>query len=163
MHHPELTVTICPGHDPSLKPIPLLVRDTHHLRNVLAECKRLKQLSGMRTPLFLSESNLPSAANYDPGVTPIYSWLFPYATIPVPSVRTFIGRLASNVILNFAPVSVFPPDLRHSHRSSHSILSPASVGQPGDDVLDISIIREEWIKNRVHQEIFTPAPRATLK
>ncbi|KAJ3485089.1 hypothetical protein NLI96_g5200 [Meripilus lineatus] len=127
----ELTVTICPGHDPSLKPIPLLVRDTHHLRSVLAECKRLKQLS---------------AANYDPGATPIYSWLFPYATIPVPSV-----------------LSVFPPDLRHSHRSSNSILSPASAGQPGDDVLDISVIREDWIKNRVHQEIFVPASQATLK
>lgn len=43
----ELTLTIYPGHDPSVEPISLLVRDTHQLSAVLAECKRLKQLSGL--------------------------------------------------------------------------------------------------------------------
>lgn len=42
-----LTVTIHPGHDPALEPVALLTRDTHGLRNMLVECKRLKELTGM--------------------------------------------------------------------------------------------------------------------
>ncbi len=87
----ELTLSISPGHDPSLDPISLLVRDTQHLRNVLAECKRLKQLAGTSNEVFLHYSLMLSkiAANYEVGVTPIYSWLLPYAIIPVPSIRMF--------------------------------------------------------------------------
>ncbi|KZT64220.1 DNase I-like protein [Daedalea quercina L-15889] len=57
-----------------------------------------------------------------------HSWLEPY-----------IGRPSRPAIL-----STIPPDLRMLQKPVHTLLSPASAGLPGDEALDIAIIREDW-------------------
>jgi hypothetical protein len=44
--HTGLTLTINPGEGLSRQPITLLTTDAHHLRSVLEECKRLKEVFG---------------------------------------------------------------------------------------------------------------------
>ncbi|CAL1710188.1 unnamed protein product [Somion occarium] len=126
----ELTVTIRPGHDPTLEPISFLTRNTHGLRAVLAECKRLKELSD---------------ANSEPGVIPPFIWIIPYISNRLPEI-----------------LSPIPPDLRHAHRPLHTLLSPATAGQPGDEALDISLICEEWIKMRAY-DLIASSPRSPLR
>ncbi|KAF7795709.1 hypothetical protein EIP86_006874 [Pleurotus ostreatoroseus] len=58
------------------------------------------------------------------------------------------------IVDGFGIVSTVPADLRHAHRPTHTLLSNGHAGSPGDDMLDISIIREEWIKSKV-KEFYT--------
>lgn len=98
-------------------------------------------------------------------MTPIYPWLLPYATAPVPSVRTYasLQAIIDFIDLNISAVSTIPPDLRHVHRPLHTLLSPASAGLPGDDVLDVSLIREEWVKQKVYVQLFASSPKMILR
>ncbi|KAL4243376.1 inositol 1,4,5-trisphosphate 5-phosphatase type II family protein [Abortiporus biennis] len=130
--HTEFTLTIYPGHDSTIQPIYLLTRDTHRLRALLTEYRRLKELS---------------AANNEPGTYTPFTWTLPYTATSLPTVR----------------ISPIPPDLRHIHRPIHTLLSEASAGQPGEDSVDISLIREEWIKHQVHEECYNNSPKFTLK
>ncbi|KAI0074264.1 DNase I-like protein [Panus rudis PR-1116 ss-1] len=127
----ELTITIQPGHDRTLEPISLLTSDTHGLRLILAETKRLKDLSD---------------ANYEPGVSPLYAWILTYISSAQPDILPLI-----------------PPDLRHAHRPLHTLLSPASAGQPGDEALDISLIREDWMRSKVFNDFVRGSPETRLK
>jgi phosphatidylinositol-bisphosphatase len=45
-------------------------------------------------------------------------------------------------------VSTIPPDLRIINKPLLKRLSPASAGLPGDDAIDIQVIRDEWIRNK---------------
>ncbi|KAK7680400.1 hypothetical protein QCA50_016640 [Cerrena zonata] len=127
----ELKVTIHPGHDTTLQPISLLTRDTHGLRAVLAECKRLKELTD---------------ANYEPEVTPPFTWILPYISNSLPEI-----------------LSPIPSDLRHVHRPAYTLLSHATAGQPTDEPFDISLIREDWIKHKVYDEVFGPSQKLPLR
>ncbi|KAG1888407.1 DNase I-like protein [Suillus subluteus] len=49
----------------------------------------------------------------------------------------------------------FPIDLRTVKLPLHTRLSPASAGLPGDDAVDISIVREHWIYNKAIEEAST--------
>ncbi|KIK38519.1 hypothetical protein CY34DRAFT_809249 [Suillus luteus UH-Slu-Lm8-n1] len=48
-----------------------------------------------------------------------------------------------------------PKDLRTVNIPLHAQLSPASAGLPGDDAVDISIVRENWIYNKAIEEAST--------
>lgn len=48
-----------------------------------------------------------------------------------------------------------PIDLRTVNIPLHTRLSPASAGLPGDDAVDISIVRENWVYNKAIEEAST--------
>jgi len=116
-----LTLTINPGEGPSQEPVTLLTSDAHHLRSVLEECKRLKEVFGI-------------TASFTRGNT--YAWLLPYIA-------------KQNPLLRFS--SGIPLDLRIAGLPLHARLSHASAGLSGDDVADIQLIRDEWVHARVHE------------
>ena len=43
--HAEFALTIQPGHDQTLEPVYLVTQDVQRLKAVLAECKRLRDIS----------------------------------------------------------------------------------------------------------------------
>ncbi|OCH94661.1 DNase I-like protein [Obba rivulosa] len=51
------------------------------------------------------------------------------------------------------PTSSPPPDLREQRRPLLSRLSAASAGIPGDESFDVDLIREEWIRRRVREDL----------
>ncbi|EMD36828.1 hypothetical protein CERSUDRAFT_83851 [Gelatoporia subvermispora B] len=51
------------------------------------------------------------------------------------------------------PASSPPPDLRERRKPLLSRLSGAAAGMPGDESVDIELIRDEWIRRRVHDEL----------
>jgi phosphatidylinositol-bisphosphatase len=53
------------------------------------------------------------------------------------------------------PAFSSPRDLRTVNIPLHTQLSPASAGLPGDDAVDISIVRENWIYNKAIEEAST--------
>lgn len=56
-------------------------------------------------------------------------------------------------------VSTIPPDLRMLQKPVHTLLSPASAGLPGDEALDIAVIREDWMRRRVRSHLLLSAER----
>lgn len=50
-------------------------------------------------------------------------------------------------------MSSIPTDLRFSTTPLHTLLSPASAGAPGDEAADINFIREDWLRNKVQQDV----------
>ncbi|OBZ76964.1 Inositol polyphosphate 5-phosphatase OCRL-1 [Grifola frondosa] len=50
-------------------------------------------------------------------------------------------------------LSPIPPDLRQLHKPLHSLLSPASAGMSGDDAFDIAMIREDWMRRKVRENL----------
>ncbi|KAH7915962.1 DNase I-like protein [Hygrophoropsis aurantiaca] len=51
-------------------------------------------------------------------------------------------------------------DLRVARQPLHSRLSPASAGLPGDDIADIEIIREDWIRKEALKRSTTKATKS---
>ncbi len=99
--------------------------------------------------------NLP-AANSESDVDPPYAWTVPYTSTLEPLAREHPISTYSTAfysLIKWNVVSPIPSDLRHQRKPVHTLLSPASAGLPGDDIFDISLIREEWIKNSVHEFI----------
>ncbi|EPT03267.1 hypothetical protein FOMPIDRAFT_1028919 [Fomitopsis schrenkii] len=72
-----------------------------------------------------------------------YSWLSAYTARP--SRPTLL--------------STIPPDLRMLQKPVHTLLSPASAGLPGDEALDIAVIREDWMRRRVRSHLLLSAER----
>ena len=60
-------------------------------------------------------------------------------------------------------VNPIPPDLRTLQKPVHTRLSPASAGLPGSDLSDIETIREDWLRRKVQDELFTVGEKAQLK
>lgn len=56
-------------------------------------------------------------------------------------------------------VSTVPPDLRTLQKPVHMVLSSASAGLPGDEALDIAVIREDWMRRRVRSHLLFGAER----
>lgn len=56
-------------------------------------------------------------------------------------------------------MSTVPPDLRLLQKPVHTLLSPASAGLPGDEALDIAIVREDWMRRRVRSHLLMSAER----
>ncbi|KAJ4491922.1 hypothetical protein C8J55DRAFT_449055 [Lentinula edodes] len=105
------------------EPLDLATDNISALKDVLAECRRLKELSEI-----VPEVNSP---------TQTYSWLASYAT----NNNIFIPSLPSSF-----------PDLRDLYQPLSSRLSLASAGTPGDDLNDIVLIRDEWAHSRARNQ-----------
>ncbi|KAI0340269.1 DNase I-like protein [Trametopsis cervina] len=118
----ELTLTINSGYDHESEPLVLLTHDIHRLRSLLAECKRLRD---------------SSIANTEPGAKLPYTWMLPYASRPNPALVSFI-----------------PPDLRHAQRPVHDSLASNYAGSstPANDVFDISVLREDWMRSQIQKK-----------
>ncbi|KAJ7118421.1 DNase I-like protein [Mycena crocata] len=116
-----ISLTIKQGDIQGLEPLTLVTQDVQTLRDVLAECKRLKDLADAP----------PTAPTSSPLTT--FSWLAPY-TAP----RTPLPALFS-----------LPQDLRVARKPLHTRLSAAFAGEAGDDFSDIVRIRDEWIRAKV--------------
>ncbi|KAJ3794881.1 DNase I-like protein [Lentinula aff. detonsa] len=106
------------------EPVDLATDDVSALKDVLTECRRLKELSEI-----VPEVNSP---------TQTYSWLASYA------------NNNNNIFIPSLP-SAFP-DLRNSVQPLYSRLSPASPGTTGDDLNDIVLIRDEWARSRARNQ-----------
>ncbi|KAL0579195.1 hypothetical protein V5O48_002817 [Marasmius crinis-equi] len=115
-----LKLTINPGINTS-EPLSFFTYDVQGLRTILAESRRLKEVSEQST------------APISPAQT--FSWLATYTSrsIHIPTLSTI------------------PPDLRLEHLPLHTRLSDASAGVPGDDADDILYIREEWVRTRARE------------
>jgi inositol polyphosphate 5-phosphatase INPP5B/F len=50
-------------------------------------------------------------------------------------------------------VNPIPQDLRFVNLPLHARLSPASAGLPGNDLADIDVIREEWIRSSTRKAV----------
>ncbi|KAI0366527.1 DNase I-like protein [Pilatotrama ljubarskyi] len=129
----ELTVTINPGQDSPFNPITLQTNDIPGLRKILDECKRLKKA-------FAAETD--DDYDFEP-----FGWVGPYvADKAVPPL-----------------LSPIPPDLREVKKPVHTRLSSASAGLPGNDISDIEVVREDWMRRKLEEEVFARAEKARLK
>ncbi|KAJ3555817.1 hypothetical protein NM688_g2364 [Phlebia brevispora] len=84
-----------------------------------------------------------AVASSEPGIIPPYPWIMPYISKSRPEI-----------------LSAIPTDLRHAHRSIYELLSKAYAGSPGDDRVDISVVREEWIRSKI-REVYISSQHAT--
>ncbi|CDO76134.1 hypothetical protein BN946_scf184332.g4 [Trametes cinnabarina] len=129
----ELTVTIDPGRDSPYTPITLQTSDIQGLRKVLDECKRLRDASSAEPE---------DEYDFEP-----FAWVAPYiADDAVPPL-----------------LSPIPPDLRTIKKPVHTRLSVASAGMPGNDISDIELVREDWMRRRVEENLFTQSRKTTLR
>ncbi|KAI8989001.1 DNase I-like protein [Trametes punicea] len=51
-------------------------------------------------------------------------------------------------------LSPIAPDLRQVQKPVYTRLSPASAGAPGNDISDIEVIREDWMRKKVEEDLF---------
>ncbi|KAI0649768.1 Endonuclease/exonuclease/phosphatase [Trametes meyenii] len=129
----ELSVTINPGQDSPFAPLTLQTNDIPGLRKVLDQCKRLRES-------FAAETD--EDYDFEP-----FGWVGPY--------------IAENALPPL--LSPIPPDLRKIRKPIHARLSPASAGQSGNDVSDIEVLREGWMRTKVEQDLFARSEKASLK
>ncbi|RDB17258.1 Inositol polyphosphate 5-phosphatase OCRL-1 [Hypsizygus marmoreus] len=119
---PSFNLTINPGKEDGSEPgagrLTLFTHNVKELRVLLKECKELQKIYDTNEMLLASRTEAR------------FRWLLPYTSKhDLPS--TF---------------GVIPPDLRFINQPLHARLSPASAGLPGDDVADIELIRDDWIR-----------------
>ncbi|KAI0088373.1 Endonuclease/exonuclease/phosphatase [Irpex rosettiformis] len=115
----ELTLTINPGYDPAKEPLILLTQDTQRLRSLLAETKRLRDIS---------------IANSEPGTQSAYTWTLPYQFRPD---ATILSPVPQDLRHAHRPL--------HELLST----AAAGTSTPASDAYDISVIREDWIRSQV--------------
>ncbi|KAJ7766342.1 DNase I-like protein [Mycena maculata] len=115
-----LSLTIKQGDIQGLEPLTLCTQHVQTLRNVLAECKRLKELADTPTKTTALTT---------------FSWLAPYSSRRAP----------------LPPLFDVPQDLRVARTPLHTRLSAAFAGEAGDDLSDIVLIRDEWIRNSARE------------
>ena len=85
---------------------------------------------------------------------------------PCHSAAPYVAKLLSRwqEIYWIRPVvSSIPADLRKLQKPVHDRLPPASAGQPGNDIADIEMIREDWMRRKVQDEVLSPCEKASLK
>ncbi|KAF9810224.1 hypothetical protein IEO21_07066 [Rhodonia placenta] len=120
----DLTVTLNPGHDENAAPLILVAHDTQSLKEVITECKRLREISSLVDYSKAREHSEAFGA---------YTWLAPY-----------IAEARRPPLL-----SSIPPDLRNLKQPLSVFLSSATAGQPGDEASDIALIRADWMRRKV--------------
>ncbi|GLB39715.1 putative inositol polyphosphate phosphatase, catalytic domain homologues [Lyophyllum shimeji] len=94
--------------------------DVKALRHLLMACKELQKIYDSAEKPTTSRSEVR------------FRWLLPYTT-PHELPHTF---------------GIVPQDLRLSNQALHTQLSPAAAGSPGDDIADIRLIQDEWIRTQ---------------
>ncbi|KAF5390606.1 hypothetical protein D9757_002587 [Collybiopsis confluens] len=144
-------VTIHPGHTLfGSEPLDLVTFDVPGLKNIAAECKRLKELSEI-----VPEATSPTGA---------YNWLEPYATdtIYIPSCSSLC--YTSWVIAYFGTVTSTFPDLRDICKPLHTRLSSTTAGIPSDDTGDdLTLIRDHWARIRARIQCRKGRARLNLR
>ncbi|PCH36777.1 DNase I-like protein [Wolfiporia cocos MD-104 SS10] len=131
----ELSLAISPGHDSAADPLSFVTQDIQGLQLVLSECRRLKD-SLMRAADGLGQTRQST-----------FAWTAPYmAKVPQPSILTS-----------------GPPDLRTLNTPLHTLLSPASAGAPGDEASDIELIREDWVRSKIREELTSNSGTSLLR
>lgn len=108
-------------------------------------------------------SLLSTVANSKPSVKPVYSWTLPYISRPNPATRALnqvsVQRLdcGAECELALTTVSAIPRDLRLAMTPLHELLADVSAGSstPANDVFDLSIIREEWLRSRIQEHYWS--------
>ncbi|KAF8624682.1 hypothetical protein AX17_007013 [Amanita inopinata Kibby_2008] len=98
--------------------------DVKKLQQFIQECKRLKE--AFDSPEKAEQSQL----------TLEFQWLTPY----INELKS-LSQLLSDV----------PPDLRVANTPLLNRLSPSSAGYPGDDVTDLRLIRDDWVRSRAQE------------
>ncbi|KAJ6457770.1 DNase I-like protein [Mycena vitilis] len=116
-----ISLTVKQGDIQGLEPLTLCTQHVQTLRDVLAECKRLKEIADA------PPTNAASLTTF--------SWLAPYTSRRAPLPALFS----------------IPQDLRVTRKPLHTRLSAAFAGEAGDDFSDILRIRDEWIRTRVRK------------
>ena len=87
-----------------------------------------------------------------------FAWVTPYvAKHVIPPLRMFSS---SPFVVEYRShrdflVTPIPTDLRKLKKPVHDRLPPASAGQPGNDIADVEIIREDWMKRKVQDEVLS--------
>ncbi|KAG5643510.1 hypothetical protein DXG03_000702 [Asterophora parasitica] len=121
-------LTIQPGKGLDLDiehvPMTLFTRDIQGLRNLLKECKELN-----------TERDISKDPPDNSTLEYRFSWLTAYTSrraLP----RTF---------------GLIPQDVRLARQPLYNQLSPAVAGTPGDDVSDVRLIRDAWIRAQARE------------
>jgi hypothetical protein len=89
--------------------------------------------------------------------TETHSWINQYKIKPLPTaLRMWHFRPSSEstlttLLIMSLLVSPVPQDIRISRLPISSRLSPASVDVPGDDIADVAIIRDHWVRQKARQ------------
>ncbi|KAI3614190.1 oculocerebrorenal syndrome of lowe [Moniliophthora roreri] len=128
-----LKLTLKAGLESSDEILHLFTYDVQGLKTVLAECRRLKEVSEQNT-----SGALPAQT---------FSWLATYTSRSI----------------NIPTLSKIPPDLRTETKPLHSRLSLASAGIPGDDADDILLIREGWVRSRARNTVRRGRARLSIR
>ncbi|THV02214.1 DNase I-like protein [Dendrothele bispora CBS 962.96] len=139
-----LRLHITPGGES--EPLDLFTYDVQGLKNVLAECRRLRELAGMLTYIHTDNISLMACVDLSPE-TQTYSWLAPY--------------VSNNV--HIPPFTSVFPNIQETHRPLFTRLSPASAGTPGEDGKDVITIRDDWIRSRARNECRKARARLHLR
>ncbi|KAK7460941.1 hypothetical protein VKT23_008869 [Stygiomarasmius scandens] len=134
------------GTEAGNEPLDLFTYDVQGLKNVLAECRRLKELAGMLLCFMSCVSGLMLCVDLSPE-TQTYSWLAPYTSHDV----------------HIPPLTSIFPHLHETHGPLHTRLSPASAGIPGEDAKDIVSIRDDWVRSRARNECRKARARLHLR
>ncbi|KAK2460857.1 hypothetical protein APHAL10511_007327 [Amanita phalloides] len=117
------SVTIDDG-DNSTHPLTFFTNDVKKLQLFIQECKRLKEI--FDSPEKTKKSQLTSE----------FQWMAPYL-----NELNSLSELLSDV----------PMDLRIVNGPLLDRLSPSSAGFPGDDVADLRLIRDFWIRGKAQE------------
>ncbi|KAI9060023.1 DNase I-like protein [Trametes sanguinea] len=129
----EMAIVINPGEDSPFAPIALQTKDLPGLRKVLDECKRLRDASS---------AEIEADYDFEP-----FGWVASYvADDSIPPL-----------------LSPIPPDLRTIKKPIHTRLTPARAGAPGNDFSDMELIREDWMRKKVEDELFAQSEKTMLR
>ncbi|KAF6751635.1 DNase I-like protein [Ephemerocybe angulata] len=116
----SISITPAEGLQSNLQPAVFFTRNVQSLREFVAECKRMREISDVESNVYI---NLAQSTTH-------FSWLRPY-----------ILKQISPALL-----AIIPPDLRQVNKPTMERLSTSSAGQPGDDHADIRTVRDEWVR-----------------
>ncbi|KAK7021890.1 hypothetical protein VNI00_017179 [Paramarasmius palmivorus] len=144
---PGLKLTVKAGLE-SNEVLHLFTYDVQGLRTILAECRRLKEVSGSYVSELGSHRYLINARSEQSasGALPeTFSWLATYTSRSINLPTCDYRRIRPKAL------SKIPPDLRTESIPLQDRLSSASAGIPGDDADDILMIRESWVRKRARE------------
>ncbi|EGO01156.1 hypothetical protein SERLA73DRAFT_50363 [Serpula lacrymans var. lacrymans S7.3] len=141
----EFTLTL-KSQDGDSKPLSVKVQDTQRLQRLLAEYNYLKSITDSFECMCLASAiaySDISCADKPESAYDGHQWIAPY-----------IRKQKS------LPSLV---DIRISRQPLHLRLSSASAGLPGDDMGDIDIIREDWVRRTAIERCKSASPRFRLR
>ncbi|KAJ2922908.1 hypothetical protein H1R20_g14166, partial [Candolleomyces eurysporus] len=125
----SVAITPAEGLQGDAQPVVFFTRNVQDLRELVAECKRLRETSEVESNVVVNVSQS----------TTHFSWLRPY----------ILKQISPSLL------ALIPPDLREVNKPLQERLSTSSAGQPGDDHRDIQTIRDEWVRSQARKACTT--------